>query len=251
MHPRTDIIVLVHNNLTITKGFVDKIFAATDNFDLIFVDNASTDGTNDFLLAGEKKGRWKTITSVENLGVIGGRNLGVKYITADYFMNLDNDQYPKPSWLQGLHDLMAEGYDIVGIEAWQILPPKTGGAVSLGQTMVQDRGYFPSKHCNRITDKFSYIGCGGMLIKKKVYDTIGLFDERFGPAYFEDPDFCYRALKAGFKLGWKCGCPVEHLGHQTFNDQKLFQKNTQFVKSWLEFRKKWGNHYPPLMQMKG
>ena len=249
MNPQTDIIVLVHNNLSLTQGFVEKIFSNTENFNLIFIDNGSTDGTNDFLKNGEQQGRWKLITSNRNLGVIGGRNLGAKYITSDYFLNIDNDQYPRKGWLTGLHDLMNKGYDVVGCEAWQIHPPKTPGVVSLGKTTVPDRSYFPFKHCKLPKDKYSYIGCGGMLIKKSVFDKIGLFDERFSPAYFEDPDFSWRCIKAGFKLGWLYNCPVDHLSHQTFNTQKLFEKNQQFVKSWMTFRQKWMPFYPDLMQM--
>lgn len=249
MNPRTDIIVLVHNNLNLTKGFIEKVFENTENFNLIFVDNGSTDGTNEFLTEGEIDKKWKLITSDKNLGVIGGRNLGAKHVTSEYFLNIDNDQYPRKGWLEGLHSLMNEGYDVVGCEAWQIHPPKTPGSVMLGDSSVPDRGYFPFKHCKNPKDRYSYIGCGGMLIKKHVYDQIGLFDDRFSPAYFEDPDFSWRCIKAGFKLGWKYNCPIDHLAHQTFNSQNLFQKNHQFVKSWLEFRKKWLPFYPDLMQM--
>ena len=54
MTPRVDIICLVHNGLSITKGFVKALFENTSNFRLIFVDNGSTDGTPDFLKEGEK-----------------------------------------------------------------------------------------------------------------------------------------------------------------------------------------------------
>lgn len=246
--PRFDIICLVHNKLPITRGFVKSIFAHTSNFRLIFVDNGSTDGTAEFLKQGEDK--WTVVTSKKNLGVIGGRNLGIQHVESEFFMNIDNDQYPKSGWIEGLFNLMEQGYDIVGPEAWTLLPPKTPGVVNFGSETIPDRSYFPHKHCQHRFDKFSYIGCGGSLIRREVYEKIGLFDEQFNPAYFEDPDFNWRALQAGFKLGWKIGCPIEHLGHQTFNHQNLFNKNTQFVKSWKAFRSKWFPYYPDPIQMK-
>jgi len=249
IHPFTNIIVLCHNRLDITKKFVDKLFSNTDNFGLIFIDNGSTDDTNKFLLAGEKEKKWRTITSVENLGVIGGRNLGLKYIESQFFVNLDNDQYPQSGWLEKLHALMGDEYSMTGCEAWRLLPPNTPGVVSLGSSQINDRGYFPHHKCTRPSDKFSYLGGGGTLIKRQVIDKIGVFDDRFSPAYFEDSDFSFRAIQAGFKLGWCHNCPIVHLGHQTFNNQTLFQKNTQFVRSWLEFRKKWGSYYPEPMSM--
>lgn len=251
MTPRIDIICLVHNGLPVTRGFVKSIFANTGNFRLIFIDNGSTDGTPEFLKDGEDQGKWKVVSPGENLGVIGGRNLGVQHIESDFFMNIDNDQYPGPGWLEGLFKLMDQGYDIVGPEAWELMPPKAPGALVMGGQVVSDRSYFPYKHCERPNDKFTYIGCGGSLIKTSVYKKIGLFDERFNPAYFEDPDFCFRALLAGFKLGWYCKCPITHLEHQTFNSQQLFNKNTQFQKSWKAFREKWSPYFPDPMNMKG
>ncbi len=249
MNPRTDIVCLVHNSLSVTKKFVQHLFNNTANFRLIFVDNASSDGTPKYLKKGKEEDKWDVVTASKNLGVIGGRNLGAKHITADHFLNIDNDQYVGAGWLEGLYELLNQGYDIVGPEAWQLLPPRTSGVMVINGNVVQDRSYFPFKHCERPRDRFTYIGCGGMLIKREVYDNIGLFDDQFGPAYFEDPDFCFRSIQAGYKLGWKYKCPIVHLAHQTFNYQKLFNKNIQFARSLNRFRKKWSPYFPELMQM--
>lgn len=248
-NPRVDIICLVHNNLPITDGFQRYLFDNTSNFRLIFVDNGSTDQTVDFLNQGKKKGKWDLITSSENLGVIGGRNLGAKHVEADFFLNIDNDQYVKSGWLESLFSIIDQGYDIAGSEAWVLFPPNTPGQTVVDGQTIPDRSYFPCKHCKNPHDKFTYIGCGGMLIKKSVYDTIGLFDDVFSPAFFEDPDFGFRAIQAGFKLGWQPKNIIEHLAHQTFNHQQLFSKNSQFVKSWMVFRKKWHPYFPELLQM--
>ena len=248
MLPRTDIICLVHNQLHITKQFVKHLFNNTANFHLIFIDNDSTDGTDEFLNEGKKNNRWEVISPGENLGVIKGRNLGAQYVKSDYFLNIDNDQFVQIGWLESLYQLMNQN-DIVGCEAWKLMPPKTPGALVVGEQVIPDRSYFPHQHCKHRNDSFTYIGCGGMLIKKKVYDAIGLFDERFSPAYYEDPDLCFRAILAGFKLGWCHDCPIVHLAHQTFKNQTLFQTNAQFIKSWLEFRKKWKSYFPTPIRM--
>lgn len=193
MTPRVDIICLVHNSLSVTRGFIKSLFANTGNFRLIFVDNGSSDGTPEFLKEGEALGKWKVVSPGKNLGVIGGRNLGIQHIESEYFLNIDNDQYPGPGWLQGLFRFIDQGYDIVGPEAWKLVPPgkSRSGALIVNGKVMSDRSYFPHKRCENPNDTFTYIGCGGTLIKKSVYDKIGLFDERFNPAYFEDPDFCY------------------------------------------------------------
>lgn len=244
MHPTTDIICLVHNRIEVTKVFVDKLFQNTNNFNLLFVDNASEDGTHDFLKKGQSEGKWKFIRHEVNTGVIEGRNSGANLVSRDYFLNIDNDQFVGPGWLQGLHNMMKQGFDIVGKEAWRLHPPGKGGSVIFhGNPVSMD--YFPIRKCTKPSESFTYIGCGGMLIKKKVYDDIGLFDNRFSPAYFEDPDLCFRAIKAGYKLGWYPRCPIEHLGHQTIGTQSLFSKNDQFLQSWNKFKDKWNPYFPP------
>ncbi len=250
MHDLVDIICLVHNQLPVTKGFVERLFKHTDNFRLIFVDNGSEDGTAEFLSEGKEQGKWTVISPGRNTGVIEGRNLGAEKVKANYFLNIDNDQYVKKGWLHKLFNLIEEGYDVVGPEAWCLHPPGAGGAVMIGSTS-HGRAYYPFRHCVHPTERFTYIGCGGMLIKKEVFDKIGLFDGRFSPAYFEDPDFSFRAIKAGYKLGWCHDCPIEHLAHKTFDSQNLFQKNAQFMVSWRAFIEKWHPYFPEPLQMPG
>jgi len=241
-HPQTDIICLVHNALEVTKGFVKHLYNNTENFRLILVDNGSGPVTQKYLEECANIGA-VVIRSDINLGVIKGRNLGAKSVIADYFLNIDNDQYVQKNWLEYLFQLMNQGHDIVGKEAWCLVPPSQGGNVII-KGIQYNRTYYPHKKCTKKTDKFTYIGCGGMLIKKTIYDEIGLFDEQFSPAYFEDPDFCFRAIQSGFSLGWQNDCSIEHLAHQTINSQSLFQKNKQFLKSWKLFQEKWYPYFP-------
>lgn len=250
MLPKVDIVCLVHNKLPVTQGFVKALFAHTSNFRLIFIDNASSDGTPQYLEQGKQEGRWEVASSPVNLGVIRGRNLGATHVISDFFINIDNDQYVQHGWLESLFELMNKGFDLVGPEAWLLLPPKSLGAFVSGETTIADRSYYPIKRCTNIKDKFSYIGCGGTLLKTEIYKKLGLFDERFNPAYFEDPDYNYRVIQAGYKIGWQPQCHIIHLAHQTIAHQRLFDKNKQFIKSWEKFREKWSPYYP-IFSMEG
>ncbi len=243
MHPKTDIICLTHNNIRVTKRFVETLFQWTQNFRLIFIDNASTDGTVEFLKQGVSESKWEAIFLDENVGIIKARNIGASHVKNDYFINIDNDQHPRGPWLQFLHDTINKGYDVVGIEAWKLSPPGSGGKVVI-HNKEEPMDYFPIRKCKSKNEQWTYVGCGGMLIKKSVYDSIGLFDELFSPAYFEDPDFCFRAIQSGYKIGWVHDCPVTHLAHQTISYQTLFNKKDQLYISWKKFKKKWNGYFP-------
>jgi len=248
-NPMTDIVCLTHNQLAVTRGFLKHLHENTRNFRLIVVDNGSTDGTPDFLDKQVKKSNIDVLVKLpENVGVITGRNIGAQHVVSDFFVNLDNDQYVGLGWLDTLHCFTERGFDIVGKEAWQMIPPLSRGVDTKPGHARRDRSYYPNKRCTHASMRFAYIGCGGMLIRKAVYDDIGLFDERFSPAYFEDPDFCFRAIKAGYQITWHPRCPIKHLAHQTIANQKLFVKNQQFLQSWTRFKEKWDGYFPGLMK---
>lgn len=245
MLPKFDIVCLVHNQLHVTIRFVNHLYLYTPstNFNLIFINNGSTDKTKEYLNDGTEKRGWTVLNLPENIGIIKGRNLGATKATSDYFINLDNDQLVGEGWINQLFEKLSKGFDVVGCEAWQLENPNTKNSVVI-QNKTINKAYFPKRRCTFPDEKFTYIGCGGMLIKKTVYDKIGLFDERFSPAYFEDPDFAFRCIKSGFKLGWCCPCSINHLAHQTIENQNLFIKNEQFIKSWQEFTQKWHPYFP-------
>jgi GT2 family glycosyltransferase len=235
-----DIVVLTCNGKNVTEDFLSFLYKNTDHklFHLIVVDNGSEDDTKNFLVEYAK-----THTSIslvfndKNYGVIEGRNLGFHFSEIyqetqnPYIMFLDNDQYVQKDWFDQHMSLLCMGYDIVGVEAW----------------LLSDR-LFPVQKNKNINQRFSYVGCGGMVMKREVPNKIGMFDERFSPAYFEDPDFSIRAYKAGFKIGWNYKAKIIHMPHQTLGKLKHEEKSKIFANSLKKFREKWKNEKPMLLK---
>lgn len=248
------ILCLVHNNLLVTKKFVDCIFSNTSSidFELFFLDNGSTDSVSDFLKNGAKEKKWKLVNQTENIGIIKGRNILLEKTLqsrSKYVLNIDNDQHVQPGWIESLISKAEQGNHIVGVEAWCMYPPNCGGSVQIGTENLSTKAYFPFKRCSKKGEPFTYIGCGGTLIQKEVINKIGLFDENFSPAYFEDPDMAFRAIQNNFNLSWAFDCPIIHLAHQTVGAQLLFNKQQQFIKSWKYFTAKWSPFFPkPIME---
>lgn len=231
----TTIVVLSHNAKEVTEKFLELLAKNTNpsSFSLIMIDNGSSDGTRGILRKWlEPLEEVTLILNNENLGVIGGRNMGHAIFQndpKDYICFLDNDQFVREGWLEQYHSFMAEGgYDIIGADAW-----------------LMDSRFMPIRNCKKAGEPYSYVGCGGMMAKRKVVDTIGLFDEQFNPAYFEDPDFNFRAREAGFSIGWNSAAKIEHLPHQTLG--KNPDRMKIFGQSYDKFKKKWnGKEFKPM-----
>jgi GT2 family glycosyltransferase len=89
-------------------------------------------------------------------------------------------------------------------------------------------------------DKIDYVSGACMLIRREVFEKIGLFDESFF-MYFEDVDFCLRATRAGFKLSLETEAVVEHQisEHKFTGDKKKINYNLQsnyfFAQKWLSW----------------
>lgn len=234
-----DIVVLSYNGLSVNNKFLENIYKNTniEDFNLYWVDNNSTDGTKDLLTNKNKEANNLTVIfSPKNLGVIEGRNTGCNYVLnqdnkAKYLLYIDNDQIPQKGWLEShMNCLKSNNLDIIGVEAW-----------------IMNMFYIPVERIKNKGNVFNYVGCGGMLIKKDVIKKIGMFDPIFSPAYFEDPDFCWRAYKDGYKIGWnpEGSQKIIHLAHQTLGKLTNKEKSDTFIKSLTNFKNKWKGHSFP------
>lgn len=221
------ILLLTYNSIESTKKCIDALYKYTANFNLIIVDNASTDGTIEYLkkIRLEKKNIVLSFQK-ENLGIVKGRNHAYKKISYNLFPSekyiffLDNDQEVHSGWQQSYMEFFEQGYDIVGKEAW-----------------LFNNDLYPYERLRswKRDSRFSYVGAGGMMIKREVIDDIGLFDERYYQ-FFEDPHFCWTAHEAGYKIGWNYNPVIAH----NHKGALLTKKTRQyFTDSWKKFREEW------------
>ena len=72
-----------------------------------------------------------------------------------------------------------------------------------------------------------------MMIKKELVDIIGLFDKNFF-LYFEDTDFCYRAITNNYKVVYNPGTQITHYKRESFKNSK-YSVNYEFYKSLYYF----------------
>lgn len=230
MHPKIYIILLNWNGFPDTLECLESLKKIDyPNFEVIVVDNNSTG--DDVNIIKEKFGDFvkELIVSKDNLGFSGGNNLGIEYSLnegADFILLLNNDTIVEPDFLSKLLDVFINK-DSVGISAPQINYYNTPEIVwTVGGKISKLRGSgfaYSDKNESEIDKNEKFVtfasGCC-LLIKREVFEKVGLFDEKFF-LYVEDTDFCYRSLKAGYKIIVSPTSKIYHkVGSSTSEDLK-------------------------------
>lgn len=235
------IIILNYNNKNVIENCLDSILKFNDryNVEIIVVDNQSTDGSYE-LLQEKYKEKIKLYRNSKN-GCSSGRNLGVKNATKEYIMFLDSDQ-----WI--LHKYWLEPY----IEI--LNKDKKVGALGWAAGWFNKDGYsyhvvdsFPYKYMPPIglyRCDIGYLGTGGMILKRELFNKIDGFDLHYDPTCYEDTDLSLKVRNEGLEIAYTTYLGVGHIPHQTTksgskeHDKLIKSKGDYFVSKWKKINPK-------------
>ena len=241
---RASIVVLCYNGLEeTTLPCLESIIGNTpmDSYELIIVDNASKDGTPDYLKTFVALHQHVRIhLNDSNKGYSGGNNDGMKLALGQYIILLNNDTLVPVGWLDKLLGLFSEQANV------GLVGPVTNAAgneqrIELAGLNEQNYEEIAAAYTNRqlgIWFATERLGFFCVAMRREVLDKVGYLDENFGIGMFEDDDYCIRVKKAGFTLAVVEDCFVYHKGSVSFskldtdNYRELFDKNKAY------FRKK-------------
>jgi GT2 family glycosyltransferase/tetratricopeptide (TPR) repeat protein/2-polyprenyl-3-methyl-5-hydroxy-6-metoxy-1,4-benzoquinol methylase len=239
----TSIVIITHNQLEYSRRCLESIRRLTDEpYELIVVDNASTDGTVDYLRAMSFV---RLISNETNRGFPAAVNQGIEVAGGRQILLLNNDTVVTTGWLGRLLRALYRDPHIglVGPCSNSVSDPQQveGGYDTLAQLdgFAWDWG---KAHDGRLVQTDRLVGfC--LLIRRDVIDAIGLLDERFGVGCFEDDDYCLRAIRAGYRAMIGVDAFVHHYGGRTFigsgvNCQALMAENQRrFYDKWSSARR--------------
>lgn len=214
-HGLTSIIIATHNQFSLTKACIDSIRLLTDEpYELIFVDNASTDGTVEYLRSLDAT----VIENNTNRGFPAAVNQGIEAARGGNILLLNNDTIVTTGWLRRMLDVLHsdERIGLVGPVSNNVSGEQR---VEVGYDHLSELDGWAwdwgREHGYELLETDRLVGfC--LLFKREVVTRIGTFDERFGIGCFEDDDFCRRANAAGFKSVIAGGAFVHHVGSATF-----------------------------------
>jgi GT2 family glycosyltransferase len=208
-YPLVSVIILNYNGLKNFRDILEECIRSvlnTDypNFEVLFVDNASTDESVDFIkkkFGGDT--RLRIIQNERNLGFAEGNNIGIKNARGEYIAILNNDTKVDARWLKELVKVLED--TTIGAAQSKLLQLQNpnlidcaGGFIDpFGHAHERGRGQEASKY-DKI-DEIFYAKGAGLIIKRKILKHIGYFDP-IAFVYYDETDLCWRVWLNGYKV---------------------------------------------------
>jgi O-antigen biosynthesis protein len=213
--PDVSIVIPVHSQPELTERCLRAIAAAGDAvaFEVIVVDDDADPDSKRLIEAVEGV---RVVVNERNQGYLRATNRGAAEARGRHLVLLNNDTEPWPGWLEALVG-RAESAPDVGIVAAKLVYPngdlqeaggivwRDGGAANFGNRQSPDA---PEYNHVRAVD---YGSAAALLVRRELWESLGGFDERFAPGYYEDVDLCFAARDAGWRVLYEPRAVVTHV----------------------------------------
>lgn len=219
-----------YNGKKFLKKYFDSLKLNADNIgEVIIVDNASTDGSVDFIRENDYPFTVIIIENSKNEGFAKAVNQAIEIASFDYVFSLNNDVEVEKDVVSNLLKCMLSDGEIFSVSSKMIqfdnrnLIDDAGDEYNL---LAYTKKIGNNKDINSFNEKREiFSSCAGAcLYNKKILDEIGLFDEEFF-AYVEDIDLSFRAQIYGYKNYYCPEAIVYHIGSATtgskYNEFKI------------------------------
>lgn len=224
------------------------------DFEIVFVDNGSIDGSMDYVKREFNDERLKCFSAGENLGFAGGNNFGLRHAGGEYLVLLNNDTVVDRDWLKYLYETITSGENIGAVQSLVMtegIPEryykKNGTLNLLGHNVME----VFSINENGTGEIFQLNGCSFIIRKSTIDELGGLFpDEYF--AYAEDSYLSFKLKFAGYKILHTSKSVVNHLGSATTKDYRssfrtFLQERNRLMNFLVFFSRNFRLKYYPLL----
>jgi GT2 family glycosyltransferase len=238
--PSVAIVILNWNGKNFLEQFLPSVLSsAYKNYSLIVADNASTDGSVQFLQSTYPQ--IKILTSEMNNGFAKGYNAALAQVSADYYILLNSDVEVQPGWIEPVIELMESDKLIAACQPkilsyadknkFEYAGASGGWLDSYGYPFSRGRVFDTCETDNGQYDDVQQIfwaSGAAFFVRAEIFKNAGGFDEYFF-AHQEEIDFCWRLQLAGYKIFVQPKSVVYHVGGGT-----LSKENSR--KTYLNFR---------------
>jgi GT2 family glycosyltransferase len=233
------VIIPVFNHLDTTVECLHNLKEHTPgSYEVIVVDNGSTDGTAKYLA----RAGVRVLTNKENMGFPFAVNRGIKAAKGENICLLNNDVVVLEGWLEPLLRCLSEDPRVGAVGPKQVSPQgvvwHAGTAFYPNNDALHPRapfhvflGFKEDDPAVNIKRSYPALNFGCAVIRAGLFEEIGLMDEDtfLFPGLFEDVDWCIRMRKRGFKCVY---CPESEVIHDA--NQTQFKSGDSLKKKSLE-----------------
>lgn len=224
--PSVAAVILNYNTRNFLEKFLPSVLATHyPNFQVVIIDNASTDDSVEFLK--ENYAQLQLIVLDKNYGFAGGYNEGLKQVKADYFILLNTDVEVSPNWVKPVIDNMKSDKLIVAAqpkirsyrepEKFEYAGASGGYIDSLAYPFCRGRVFSKCEKDEGQYDKIREVfwaSGAAMFIKAPIWHEVGGLDADYF-AHMEEIDLCWRLKNKGYKIMVVPQAVVYHVGGGT------------------------------------
>jgi len=253
------IVIVNYNTRSLTLDCLKSLYKnpPSGTFEVWLVDNASSDDSTERIERNFPQ--VKLIKSKTNRGFAGGNNLALKEVCdkAKYCLLLNTDTLVYPDSLDNLIKFARENN--FAVSSCKLLSPDKSFQPNTGSLPTFFPMFFWLSGVDDIVKRFiaipsyhqeskvfykkdrqvGWISGSVLLIESEVFKKIGFLDEKIF-MYGEDVDFCWRAKKAGFRIGWTGSTKILHIGGASSDKPRLKQWSGEFKGLFYLYRKYYG-----------
>lgn len=230
------IIIVNYNTCKMTSECIDSVIQKTVDvsFEIILVDNASTDGSKEFF---EKDSRVRYIYNDRNLGFGQANNIGINFAVGRNILFLNSDTLLVNNAVKIMSDYLDRNVSVgvVGGNLYTVNMDPIHSYRRWGPVFYEldilcmrkiSKLVFHKDGEHNFTKRdiqVSFITGADLMIKKKVLDEVGAFDSRFF-MYCEDLELCYRVRKAHYKVMSVPCAKIIHMEGASFSESKHIKR---------------------------
>jgi len=239
-YKRVSIIVLNYNSQNFIENCLKSILQIDyPDYEIIFVDNASTDKSVEIaksILKSSFAHSYKIIVNKNNIGT-EGRNIGARYSTGEYLVFLDSDVRVDPQWLKEVLKVFDDDPK-VGVVMPKLLSAKDPEILDNAGHYIDVFGitYFIGRLQKEVkyTTRNVIFGAAGpaLVIKSDLFHLLGGFDSDYF-LLFEESDLCWRVWISGYKVIFEPKSRVYHWGASSYKGGKGYNETFLFVRNRL------------------
>lgn len=204
-----------YNGRALLRQHLPAVLASANGAEIIVVDDASTDDS--VALLEEKFPEVKIVKHPKNRRFAAACNSGVAAAGGEIVVLLNSDVSPQKDFLDPLVAHFAD-QKVFAVGCLEIQPEgkKAGrsGADFKRGLMVHWRSN------NQETGPTAWVAGGSGAFRKSMWEELNGMDTLFRPAYEEDRDICYRAMKRGWQVEFEAKSVVHH-HHESTNTSAL------------------------------